>query len=390
MSFVSSFDALHEQAMKASGFDDFGTTDYVEPLKLLLADYDEYNQFTELGVQLVNGWTVTSLIGRLFSQQGFKTHPQFAAAPVTRPLIILGLVRTGSTALLKLLAADPQHQTIPYWLGNTPMPRPPRETWEANPWYQATAAGLKMFYDINPEMWKIHPMFPDQADECRIVIDHTFWSSGLSTTATVPNYTDWAITADARYAYQYHRKVLGLMAGGDARRWVLKDPSHIFGLDSLLKIYPDACIVFTHRDITTSMASGAKLLWEIRKMRDAKMDLKKHGAEQLAIWGRVLDKTEKVRKQHNPAQFFDVHVNQLHTDPLGTVEAIYRQFDIPMSDDSRQALKKHIRGDVRAGHAHHVYSAEQFGLTTEAIHQSIGAYSERAMEMDRRYGKGVA
>jgi hypothetical protein len=300
-------------------------------------------------------------------------------------LIIIGMVRTGSTALLKLLASDPANQSLTYWLGNTPMPRPPRETWESNPWYQATVKGLDEFYQRSPQFWNIHEMIADQADECRIVIDHTFWSSGLSTTATVPNYTDWCIKGDARYAYRYHRKVLGLIAGGDSRRWILKDPSHLYGLDSLLDIYPDACIVFTHRDIMTSMASGASLVLEVRRMRDAQIDMIRHGREQLSQWGRVLDKTEKVRAQHDPARFFDVHMNQIRSDPLGTAEAIYGHFGIPFGDRSRHAMVQHLAIDTTPRPGVHEYSAAEFGLTEKDVYAGIGDYYERSMSINRKF-----
>ena len=387
MSFASQFDALHQQAMQATALDDFGAMDYVEPMKLLLADYDRYNDFTEAGKQIVSGWVMGALIGRLFAHKGFKDHPRFTGASVKQPLIILGMVRTGSTALLKLLASDPANLSLPYWLGSTPMPRPPRDTWESNPWYQATVKGLADFYQANPQLRNIHEMIADQADECRIVIDHTFWSSGLSSTASVPTYTDWCIRGDARYAYQYHRKVLGLIAGEDARRWVLKDPSHIYGLDSLLSVYPDARIVFTHRDIMTSMASGASLTLEVRRMRDANLDMLQHGREHLYQWGKVLDKTEKVRRQHDPAQFFDVHMQQLRRDPLGTVEAIYRHFDIPLSEHSRQAMEQHLATDTTPRPGAHEYSAADFGLTEKNVYAGIGDYYERSMEINGPYAK---
>ena len=115
-SFLSRFDEFHEQAMKATGFDDFGASEYTEPLKLLLADYDKYGSFTPIGEQITSAGTVGLLAARLFAQQGFKQHPDFIATPIEKPIVILGraftspvekyLVVLGIVSVLTLLAAN--------------------------------------------------------------------------------------------------------------------------------------------------------------------------------------------------------------------------------------------------------------------------------------------
>ena len=178
--FLSRFDAFHEQAMKATGLDDFGSTEYIEPMKLLLADYDKVGQFTPVGEMISSGGVVGLLISRLFAQQGFKTHPEFLNTPIEKPIVILGLPRSGSTTLQRLLAQDPGVQYLTPWLGNTPMPRPPRETWDANPWYQMTKQALDGFWEIFPDVKLMHPMLADLADECRYAFECTFWSPAIA------------------------------------------------------------------------------------------------------------------------------------------------------------------------------------------------------------------
>ena len=225
-SFLSRFDEFHEQAMKATGFDDFGASEYTEPLKLPLADYDKYGSFTPIGEQITSAGTVGLLAARLFAQQGFKQHPDFIATPIEKPIVILGLPRSGSTTLHRLLVRDPDTQHLVPWLGNTPMPRPPRETWESNPFYQMTKQALDGFWEIFPDVKLMHPMLADEPDECRYAFESTFWSPATAFAGVMEGaYGEWVSNTVPRYAYAHYRKVMGLIAGGDRRRWILKDPT---------------------------------------------------------------------------------------------------------------------------------------------------------------------
>jgi Sulfotransferase family len=379
MNFVAQYEVFHELAVKATGLDDFGTCEYVEPLKLALSDFDNYTKFSPAGEQMMSSWLIGQLVGRLFAQQGFKSHPNFSNAPVNRPLIIIGMMRTGSTALLRLLAADPANQHLPFWLATMPMPRPVREAWEGNPWYRQAAQGLEQFYQAIPKIKRLHPMQAAEADECHLVLDHSCWSAGLASTARAPEYFEWYKGADARYAYQYYKKVLGLIAGGSTKRWVLKDPPHLWGLDALLDVFPDACIVFTHRDITTSMTSMSSLVYELRRVREPELTSAQHGREMLAFWGQGLDKAERVRNVNDPARFFDIHIDQLQSDPIGMAESIYRYFNMPFTEQSRQALAQHVASDPRAGHGAHHYKTKDFGFTEHDVYANIGEYYERSL-----------
>jgi Sulfotransferase family len=386
MSFSSQFDAFHEQAAKATGFDDFGAADYIEPMRLILSDYDKYSHFSEAGVQMMSAGIVGLLIGRLFSEQGFKEHPDFANAPLKKPVIIVSMLRTGSTALHRLLAKDPANQWLPPWLGATPMPRPPRETWESNPWYQMLAQGLEQIYQLNPKIKAAHPMLPTEPDECRFAGDQSFWSPGLACTAVAPEYAAWCIGSDARYSYRRYRQTLGLIAGGDTRRWVLKDPQHLWSLAAMLDVFPDACVVYCHRELNTSYASMASLIYELRRLRESDLTAKQHGRQELTLWGAAQSKAEDARNKHDPSRFCDVHIRELHADPIGTAERIYRHFNLPVSEEARQSWRTHVAMDVRAGHGAHHYKIEDFGFTEKDIIASVGSYYER---YQRLYGSAV-
>lgn len=384
MDFKAQFELTHLAAMTQTGLSDFGPPDYVEPMKLALSDLAANGRLNDAGEQMWIGWITDRLVARLLAHDGFKR--QSAPLPIRRPIIVVGMMRTGTTALLRLLSRDPANQSLEFWLCNTPMTRPPRSDWADNPWYQRTAQRLEQTYSRYPLLKQLHPQDAAEADECHHALQSSFWSDGLSCLARVPVYRDWFTSADPLEPNRYHRRLLELIAGADGRRWVLKDPAHLWSIDALLEVFPDACIVFTHRDIATSMGSMASLIYEMRRNIEPSLTPQELGREMIDFWGKALTRAEAARKRHDPARFFDVHISQLQADPMATVESVYRHFDLPFDDLSRAALRAHIQADARAGHGKHHYRARDFGITEKNIAENIGAYFDRNKQLCAEFG----
>jgi hypothetical protein len=384
-SFVSRFDEFHEQAITATGLSDFGSTEYTEPLKLLLADFDKYGSFTPIGEQITAGGTVGLLIARLFAEEGFKKHPEFLTTPIEKPIVILGLPRSGSTMLHRLLVQDPGTQHLVPWLGNTPMPRPPRETWESNPLYQMTKQALDGFWQIFPAVKLLHPMLADEPDECRYAFDSSFWSPAAAFAGVMEgDYGRWVFETVPRYAYQHYRKVLGLIAGGDRRRWILKDPTtHSWAPQLLFETFPDAHYVYTHRDPLKAMASVADMIYPVRSSRLSYLTRERHGQEMLKYWAPAMEKLDAALNGLNPSRIIDIHMDELNADPVGSAVKIYEYFDIPVTAAARQAWQGFIDADARGGHGPHPVKAESVGLRAEDVYAAMPNYYAGYR---RRYG----
>jgi hypothetical protein len=384
-SFLSRFDEYHQQAIKATGLDDFGSTEYIEPMKLLLADYDKYGSFTPIGEQITSGAMVGLLVARLFAQKGFKEYPQFANAPIEKPIIILGLPRSGSTTLHRLLAQDPGTQHLVPWLGNTPMPRPPRETWESNPYFQMTKQALDGFWQIFPEVKLMHPMIADQPDECRYAFESTFWSPAMVISGVIEgDYGRWVAETEPRYVYQHYHKVLGLIAGGDRRRWILKDPTtHSWAPELLFETFPDAHYVYTHRDPLKAMASVSDMLYAIRSNRQSYVTRERHGQEMLKFWAPAMEKLDAALNGLNPSRVVDLHMDELNADPVGSCVKIYDYFGIAVTDAARQAWQSFVDADARGGHGAHPVKAESVGLRADEVYAAMPNYYAG---YKRRYG----
>ena len=376
LKFIDQFDNFHQMASEATGLTDFGPDDYRSAFKLLLTDLDQYPVYNQAGIDMYTQQFTGLLIGRLLLQKGLKDHPQALECPIQRPIFIIGMARTGTTVLHRILTQDPTVQSLPFWLANMPMPRPPVESWASNPYFQQIKHGLENSQMLTEDTHAIHPVAAELADECRWVLDQTFWSSTLLLTGQCPNYFSWYEQADARYAYEYHQKVLKLIANGDQRRWVLKDPSHMAGINALLSVYPDACIVQTHRESVDCMRSIANLTWQTKRRIDDTITEEEFGNKVLTEWSSALRKIEQVRTKHSPGQFLDIHMTETRSDPIGVIERIFNYFDLPITEEAHSSWEAQLSKDPNAGHKNK-HTPPTFGLTKERVDEAIGAYHQR-------------
>ena len=382
MSFIGQFDTLHEQAIDAAGdLTDFGDKAYQKPLRLLLNNYDHSGHFSELGNQFVSGAVISNLVARLVREQGLRDYPQYANASVARPIIIIGMTRTGTTMLHRLIGLDPALQTLPLWLSSLPMPRPPRDTWETNPAFKKIEQTYEQMYAITPMMQQMHPQSAAEADECRIALDHSFWSPGAMGTSycSVPEYLDWCLNGDAHYAYREYKTTLGLIAGGDNSRWLLKDPCHIFALDALIEAFPDACLVFTHRDPVDSFLSFGNLISHSRKLAQSTTDLGQIVQSLADAWGPALVKTERIRTQIPASQTIDLYFKDVISDPVGAVKRIYEHFDLDISEEASSLWQQQVESDPSGGHegGGKEFSLKDFDLSEQDIYSFVGGYYDR-------------
>ena len=166
----------------------------------------------------------------------------------------------GPTALHRLLTADPAHQGLEAWLTEAPQPRPPRGSWAANPVFARIQAGYERHHAAHPEFMGVHYMAADQVEECWQLLRQSMRSISFECLLHLPTYSSWLRGQDWAGPYRRHRRNLQLIGLPDHdRRWVLKNPSHLFALDALLKVYPDALIIQTHRSARVAIASACSL-----------------------------------------------------------------------------------------------------------------------------------
>ena len=374
---VGTIEDLHASATRMTGLDDFGVDDYTEALGVLLDSYARDEDLTPFGSKISRVFLRGALVARLLSEAAWKQFPEHADVPIERPIFVTGLPRTGTTALHRLLTVDPAHQGLEMWLTEMPQPRPPRDTWESNPVFQVIEQQFSQHHIDHPEFMGVHYMSAGEVEECWQLLRQTFKSVSYECLANLPTYSKWLEQQDWTNAYARHRKNLQLIGLHDQdRRWVLKNPSHLFALDELMAAYPDALIVQTHRPPRTIVPSACSLAEQATEGWSNKFRGEVIGRSQLDLWARGLEDFTAARAKYDPAQFIDVDYGDFVADPLGTVEKVYSHFSIPLSEQAHRAMED-MHAESRSGGRKpaHKYTLEEYGLTTEEVDERFGDYA---------------
>ncbi|MQA60197.1 MAG: sulfotransferase, partial [Actinophytocola sp.] len=298
---------LHASATKITGLTDFGEDDYLEGLEVLFSSYQQEAELPPLGNSVHRAFLRGALVSRLISEAGWRQYPEYADVPIERPIFVTGLSRTGTTALHRLLTADPAHQGLELWLTEVPQPRPPRDTWQDNAVYRGIEAAYQQHHVANPEFMGLHYTAADTVEECWRLLRQCSKSVSYECLAHLPTYSRWLVGQDWTGAYARHRRnlqLIGLLEPG--KRWVLKNPSHLFALDELLATYPDAMVIQTHRAPRTAIASTCSLSLATTADWSTAFTPRQIGRSQLDLWARGLEGFTAARARHDPAQFYDV------------------------------------------------------------------------------------
>lgn len=373
--FAACEEALHEAACAATGLDDFGRDPYRDGLRALLCAWDEQAGLAPAGRAAAWELARTALAARLRSQQGWKLHPECLAAPIRQPLFVVGLPRTGSTALHRLLACDPAVQGLEYWLMVAPKPRPPRAQWPRDPDFAELDAALRARFAEQDGLRAIHEMDAGEVDECWRLLHQSFTSTTFDCVSRVPGYTRWFLAADLAAAYRRHRDQLRLIGAREpGRRWLCKDASHLFGLEAILALHPDAAIVQTHRDPTRAIPSVCSLNRAYRLPSERGLDAAEHGEAQLEFWAQGVQRSLAARRRADPKRFFDVEFREIDADAFGVVRRLYAHFGLELSDAAERAMRRHCAENPRGKHGAHAYSAEEFGLDPARIRERFADY----------------
>jgi len=366
-------DRLHEDVSRLTGLTDFGDpSSYLDGLGILVASYQDAG-LTPLGAKMKRAFLRSALTARLFSESAWRAHPEHAQVKIERPIFVTGLPRTGTTALHRMLVSDPAHQGVELWLADVPQPRPPRERWheiwQSHPIFQMLFRG---YQTSGQQLAKVHHLAADQVEECWYLLRQSMMSVSFECLAHIPAYSAWLAARDWTAAYARHRRNLQLIGlndfdpGGTARRWVLKNPSHLFALDALMSVYPDALVIQTHRPAHEAIASVCSLNARASQGWSTVFKGGVIGRDQLELWARGLSLFLEARARHDPARFIDVSYSDLVDDPAAVLKTIYARLGRPFT----HAVP------MPRGSGEHTYALEDFGLTRGQVEERFATIEQ--------------
>ncbi|WP_313807619.1 sulfotransferase [Sphingobium sp.] len=369
-------EAMLAASTARTGLSDFGDPSFREGFDLLLSDIRAL--YLDPACVRASAWRIgQSLDTRALAVQGLKDRPEVLDCSIREPIIIAGLVRSGTTALHLLMSLDPQFQGPEHWLTVYPMPRPPRAAWDGIPQYLSEKATLDGFLAASPEAADDHMMTAEGIEESLFILGSSFSSNMWPSMWEVPHYDRWYRSRDDTDSYRWLADVLRLIGAGDGRRWLLKNPTDLFSLREVLNVFPDAKVIQTHRDPVDSMPSISNLIFSARRAfcadRAERADVGQREAE---MWAQALERAEAVRA-NSGNMFVDVEFGDFTRDQMATIRSIYDQLGLTLTTGTEAAMQVWLDTHPRRSTKGPKHIPEDFGLTRQGLADRFAAYRER-------------
>ena len=317
-----------------------------------------------------------------------QTHSAIRTRKITHPVFIVGINRTGTTFLHRLLYQDPQFWAPKRYEMNEPLMPDHGSLSEAltksDPRRDEHAEVLKAL-GLAKRFSGIHPFVPDGPEEDYTLLQMSFCSWTNAIANHIPSYTAWLKEADFNSAYAYHRQVLQYFSwqrlhSTPQRTWLLKMPFHLKELGALLKAYPDAIFIQTHRQPGQFMGSWSSLAHRLRGITTEPFPQDFMGREQLPVMSRMLNEAIDFRSANMSRihRWIDVRFVDLVSTPLKTVKSIYDQLGWSLSEQAESAMIEWLRQKAiqRKQVPRHKYRLEDYGLSIADVHDAFAPYLE--------------
>jgi hypothetical protein len=370
-------DSLLRGARRMAKLDDWGDSDFLEPLGRLLSALQGL-PMTPLARVVARQSLMKAVVNRLRIQDYVTRHPEVEQVPIKRPIFILGFPRTGTTLLQNLLSLDEGIRALQFWELLSPCPVHPDPELDRKKRIAQTDAIIRAAYVVAPEQRYIHAITSTTAEECWPLFYTTFAALNTDLQSAVKPYGDWLLSeADMTGPYREYRRQLQIMAHWKPTgQFVLKCPEHLWFLDTLLEVFPDACVVWTHRDPADSVASYCSMISLTHRLWYGAFKHEELGAYIEDRFLSGVTRAMAARAEGDP-RFFDVDFRTLVKDPAVMVRRIKEHFGLDHTEVSEAAVAEWLAVERSDTRGMHLYSAGQFGLDRATIHQRYAAYIDR-------------
>jgi hypothetical protein len=372
---MRSSDELISEVVGEVGLSDLGGDTFVLGLEALLESAARDADLDPEGRSRLETSVRRRVENRLRIEACYSREPALADLAVEGPVSIMGLPRTGTTALGDTLSLDGQFRPLRMWEQMQPCPPPVLADEHHDPrrlaYIEATAALLEQV----PELRAMHIYEVDATIEDVELLGLEFRSQEFM--LPVLGYHEWWRDADMTDAYRYHRRAAVLLQSRrPPNRWLIKSPCHCFHLDAIVAAYPDARFVMTHRDPVRAVPSAVSFITALYPPGTlAAHDLTTLGAHYAEHLRVGLERAIEARRRLGPDRFLDVHHHDLRADPLGAVERIYEFLGLDLTGPVRTAMARWHRSNSSGAHGVHRYTAEQFGLRDDQLRADFAFYT---------------
>jgi hypothetical protein len=375
-------ESILAEAREKTGLDDFGDESFREPMERLLRSLEEEAHLSPTGCAMQRARVVGLLVNRLRAEDHFARFSEILDEEIREPLVIVGLARTGTTMLHRMIASDRRMISLLWWESRNPAPFPERGEGGRDPRIVDAEAEVAAMIEGAPDLVAMHPIEAEEPDEEIMLLEHSFFSTNPEAFANVPAFGAWLDAQDQTPGYLYLKKLLQFLqwqkkrAGGTGERWVLKTPHHLGFMDLLFEVFPDARVIQTHRDPIKTIPSLASLIHAIWSLGSEAADPRVAGRQWSGRMSRALHRCMEVRESHED-RFIDIWFEDAMRDPLAEIRRIYEFARMELTPETEAKMRQWLVDNAREKRVAHSYSLEQFGFSEEGIRRDFAAYRER-------------
>lgn len=370
--------SLVAAARRKAGLDLARDGSYREPLRALTRALETEARLHLVGRAIARGNIVRLLANRFCAEADLERHPEALAGELEPPVVIVGLQRTGTTLVHRLLALDPAFRFLTSWEALNPA-RPRRAANGApDPRVRFARLAERSVPLLGPDFHAIHPVAAESPEEDCLLMDLTVMSQTFEATLQVPSYAAWLERQDHGPVYERHARMLRYLhwqrPGG---RWLLKTPAHLEHLDALLAAMPGARFLFTHRDPATCIASFASMMCHAYGMFTDEVDPTEVGRRWLRKDARMMDRALEVRRRVGDEAFLDLSYYDLVASPIDEIRRVYAWLGMELSPALEARMRSWLAENRQHKHGRHRYELSSFGLRPEQVEERFGAYRRR-------------
>jgi hypothetical protein len=368
-------ETLVAAAKEAMGLSDFGGDSFREGLAVLVDSLEREARLHSAGREAARQHLGRLLASRLSVEDWHRRHPEIGAQPVQAPVFVIGLPRTGTTALANLLARDPDTRALRTWESISPTPPPEKATEHDDPRIAATQAGIDAMRALHPRYRAMYDADAADPTECQDLLGMEFRAQHFCGSYWVPSFGAWQRDCDMQAAYAWHRRSLQLLQWRcGPSRWLLKSPTHMLSLDALERIYPGARFIVTHRDPAKVLASLCSLIAFFIGTTSEHVDRRGIAEQNLELWSEALERMIRFRARVGEARFADLHFHEQVVDPVGAVERVYAKLGLPFTDAARASMQAWARAHPKGQHGEHRYALADWDLDPGAVRERYAFY----------------
>ncbi|MHB9879755.1 sulfotransferase family protein [Pacificimonas sp. ICDLI1SI03] len=373
--------ALMEDAQRVSGLTEFNEPGLAARLERLTEALHKEAGLTALGRTLSYGGIRRALVQRLRCEAMLAADPRIKRRPVAAPIIIVGSMRSGTTRLQRLLAADPRFVSTRLFEAMNPAPdRSDRHRILATRSLQWASDRL------NPAIRTIHPGDPRDSDEELGILELALSGAQIEAQRPIPSWARWMERTPQRGAYRWLKRwmqLTGERRGDDpAKPWVLKTPQYMQDLPELLQVFPDARLIFIHRAPRQIVASAASLAWNYMQLQSDSVTPEWCGAEWLHKTAWRVESMQAFRRAHPQVPAIDVRFEDMNDDWTREIGRIYDWLGLdPTAGPGRTSGLENMRAYMARAQTRHLatphrYSLAEFGIQSAQVDERLGSYAE--------------